>query len=86
MTETTGRQVGEWDAFAVELEAALVDLLDEPVTGLAPATHLLDDLGLDSFGVLVLLGDVEDRFGVVLPASDAEPTAGHLFELVRQSS
>jgi acyl carrier protein len=85
LSDTAGRRSWDWDGFAAELSASLVEVLDEPVTGLTPATHLLDDVGLDSFGILVLLGALEARFDVVLPASDDEPTAGHLFDLVRLS-
>lgn len=34
-------------------------------------TGLLNDLGLSSMEVLVLLGDLEDAFGIVIPVSKA---------------
>lgn len=82
MRDGNDRDGWGWDAFAVTLGETLTQLLDEPITGLTPTTHLLDDVGLDSFTVLVLREQLEARFAVELPPTDVEPTAGHLFELL----
>ena len=72
-----------WDDFC----AAVVDGLHElgtsaPPEGLGPHHHLMDDLGLDSFGVFALAGDLELRLGRPVPPSDGPPTVGNLYRLL----
>lgn len=82
MHHTNGRDGWRWDDFAATLGETLTELLDEPVTELTPATHLLDDVGLDSFTILLLRDQLEERYAVRLPPTEVEPTAGHLFDLL----
>lgn len=63
-----------WDQFRAAAGEALAATLDEPVGDLEPAHHLMDDLGLDSFGVLTFLGELEARLGWALPPTSDEPT------------
>jgi acyl carrier protein len=46
------------------------ELLQKHVDGertIRPSDHIQNDLGLDSLGVMELVADVEDRFGVTIP-------------------
>jgi acyl carrier protein len=56
-----------------ELRAALVEIarrLGYAGTSLAPEQRLVEDLGLDSVGLLTLAVEVEDRFRICLDAED----------------
>lgn len=79
---TDGDRRWAWDEFVPVLSDSLALALGEPVEGLSPSSHLVDDIGLDSFGVLVLLDQLEAELQVSLPAFEDEPTAGRIFELV----
>jgi acyl carrier protein len=79
---TDSRTGWDWDSFEPILNASVSAVLGEHIDGLNRSSHLLDDVGLDSFGVLVVLDVLEERLGVQFPAFDHEPTAGRLFELV----
>ena len=76
--ETTpgpSRPTGWSDAAALVAEAVAA-VLGEDVGELAATDHLLDDVGLDSFGLLLLGAELEERLGVELPVSDEAPTVG----------
>jgi acyl carrier protein len=79
---TNGHHRRGWEAFLAALESSLSDLVDEDVSGLTRTTDLVDDLGLDSFAVLVLLDELEVRLAVSLPALHGQSTVGALFEAV----
>jgi acyl carrier protein len=76
---TDGHHLVGWDDFTAELRHALERIHHEPPPVLTGATHLLDDIGLDSFGVLELVVELEESLGLTLEASEAEPTVGALF-------
>jgi acyl carrier protein len=40
-----------------------------------PSDHIMNDLGLDSIGLMELVSDVETRFGVSIPAEMFENIA-----------
>jgi len=61
---------------------AVAAVLGEDVGELAATDHLLDDVGLDSFGLLVLGAELEERLGVELPVSDEAPTVGVVIRTV----
>ncbi len=72
-----------WDLFAVAVSDGLVAVGAEvPAEGLGPQLHLVDDLGLDSFGVFAFAGELEVRLGRPVPPSDAEPTLANVYRLV----
>jgi acyl carrier protein len=72
-----------WDDFCVAVVDGLQELdTSPPPEGLGPHHHLMDDLGLDSFGVFVLAGELELRLGRPVPSSEAEPTVGNLYRLL----
>jgi acyl carrier protein len=52
---------------------------------LTPATHLIDELGIDSARLIDIVLDVEDTFNITLTDEeiDATRTFGDLLELVR---
>jgi len=70
-----------WDRFIAVVSDGLNAMGVDPVEGMEPEDHLVDDLGLDSFGVLVLAGELEMRLGRTLPASNGEPTLENLYRL-----
>jgi acyl carrier protein len=71
-----------WEAFRDIACAALSDVLDNAVADLKPGDHLLDDIGLDSFGLLVFAAELEVRIGIGIPPSLDEPTGANMFQLV----
>jgi len=73
----------KWEEFVEFIRTALDDLLPRGLPTLGPSAHLTHDIGLDSFGVVVLVDEIEKKFDVVLPPSVEEPTLGHVFELLR---
>ena len=54
---------------------------DVPVTA---STHLFKELGLSSVEVMLLISDLEDAFGIIIPASALRSvqTAGDLSSVV----
>lgn len=72
-----------WDAFSRLMGEALA-AVSEDLAGveLRPGDHILDDLGLDSIGVLLLVRELEDRLGVDCPPIEVEPTLANLYGLV----
>jgi acyl carrier protein len=70
-----------WDAFSPVAAEALLAVAGKTVKAVHPTDHLLSDLGLDSFGVLVFLMELEDRLAVDLPATNAEPVLENVFRL-----
>jgi acyl carrier protein len=68
---------------AVALVAAATEsVLGHEVGDLLPGDDLLDDVGLDSFGLLELGAELESRIGLVLPESDEPPTVGAFARIV----
>ena len=57
---------------------------DEP-PDLTPDMHLMDDVGLDSFALLLLHTEIEDEVGVPLPPLDVEPTAANVCALIAEA-
>lgn len=51
---------------------------------LTPETELFADMGLSSVEVVVMLGDLEDAFGIDIPAADIRNvrTIGELSDLI----
>ena len=51
---------------------------------LTPETELFADMGLSSIEVVVMLGDLEDAFGIDIPAADIRDvrTVGELSDLI----
>ena len=51
---------------------------------LTPDTELFADMGLSSVEVVVMLGDLEDAFGIDIPAADIRNvrTIGELSDLI----
>ena len=51
---------------------------------LTPETELFADMGLSSIEVVVMLGDLEDAFGIDIPAADIRNvrTIGELSDLI----
>ena len=51
---------------------------------LTPETELFADMGLSSVEVVVMLGDLEDAFGIDIPAADIRDvrTVGELSDLI----
>ena len=57
-----------WTSDAVRKE--LIELLKNHTqegTPVSPRSHLVADLGIDSLGVMELLADLEDKFGITIP-------------------
>jgi acyl carrier protein len=79
---TNGTTTTDWDHFRAAAADALAATLDEPVAPLLPEHHLIDDLGLDSFGVLTFMSELEARLGATVPPSYDEPTLANLHRLV----
>ena len=71
-----------WDQFLEVVRDSCARVTDAPIGQIQPSDHLLDDLGLDSFGVLVVVADLEDAYDVTFPAANDEPTVGNLYRLV----
>lgn len=46
--------------------------LNVPASQIFPYTHLKDDLHLDAFDRMVLIAELENRFGVYLSVEEAE--------------
>jgi acyl carrier protein len=86
MNSSNGSSQVTWAQFAAVTEVVVDDVLgrhqQRPVQ---PVSHLADDIGLDSFDIIVLLHEIEARFGVSLGSSVTQPTVGHLFDLVREA-
>lgn len=74
----------DWDRFQDVALAALVAVLPDFDGRLGPDDHLLDDVGLDSFAVLVFIGELEAGLGRILPPSQDEPTLSNLFALAQR--
>jgi len=71
-----------WAAYLAATRDIIARLVDDPEVSIAPDAHLLDDVGLDSFGVLVFITELEDRFGVLLPAGEEEPVLSTIYRHV----
>ena len=57
-----------WTREAVR--ADLIKLLEEhsqPDTSVTEASHLVADLGIDSLGVMEVVAEIEDKFGLTIP-------------------
>jgi acyl carrier protein len=80
-----GDRQWDWARFSGIACDALSAVLDPPVDDLRPGDHLLDDIGLDSFGLLLFVTELEHRLGAELPAADVEPTAENVYRLVRDT-
>ena len=76
---TNGQKQIAWDDFVAAVRAAVERILQQPPPAITSATYLVDDIGLDSFGVLELVVEFEKGLGLTLEASEAEPTVGALF-------
>lgn len=73
----------------VAVEPVVVDRLQAhlgPLAGISPATVLLDELGLDSIGLVTILLDLADEFNLDLSSSTLSgvDTVGDLVRMVEQ--
>jgi acyl carrier protein len=75
-----------WSAALAEVTTAVEIVLGHEAGELRVDDHLLDDVGLDSFALLVLASELEARLGVELPVSDEEPTVGAYVQAVLAAS
>lgn len=71
-----GVPAASWSAALALVAEAAEAVLGHEVGDLEATDNLLDDVGLDSFGLLVLTSELEIRLGADLPVSDEEPTVG----------
>lgn len=68
----------------------LIEILSElhPEADFENSTTLIDDCILDSFDIVTIIADVEDAYGVVIPAEEILPenfnSAGALFSLIKR--
>ena len=65
----------------------IIDVIEESTETeleLTPDTELFADMGLSSVEVVVMLGDLEDAFGIDIPAADIRNvrTIGELSDLI----
>ena len=56
-------------------------------TDLSSSVDLRSGLGLDEFKIIELCGEIEDTFGISIPADEAElaQTVGQFVELIQRS-
>ncbi len=80
-----GRSLVTWADFRSFVEARLPDLStgSHPGEEVLTSSRLVDDLGLDSFDIVVLAYEIETNFGVQLSQS-IEPTVGGLFGVLKE--
>ena len=65
----------------------IIDVIEESTETeleLTPDTEIFADMGLSSVEVVVMLGDLEDAFGIDIPAADIRNvrTIGELSDLI----
>jgi acyl carrier protein len=61
----------------------LLSLMEKRKT-VAPGKHLVEDFGFDSMKMMEVMSTLEDRFGIVVPASDLAriTTVADLYQVV----
>jgi len=59
-----------------EIQSKVTEIISKkfnvPVETITPATRLVDDLKIDSFGAVELMFELEDAFGLSIPDSDIQ--------------
>ena len=70
-----------------DVKKKIIDVIEkstETELELTPDTELFADMGLSSVEVVVMLGDLEDAFGIDIPAADIRNvrTIGELSDLI----
>lgn len=62
----------------------VADLFEEPVENITPETSREDIPGWDSLGVLVLMANLDERFGIVLNESEIAElhSVNDIFQLI----
>ena len=70
-----------------DVKKKIIDVIEESTETeleLTPDTELFADMGLSSVEVVVMLGDLEDAFGIDIPAADIRNvrTIGELSDLI----
>ena len=70
-----------------DVKKKIIDVIEkstETELELTPDTELFADMGLSSVEVVVMLGDLEDDFGIDIPAADIRNvrTIGELSDLI----
>jgi acyl carrier protein len=53
---------------SLEITCQLLRRHVDPARPIKPSDHIMNDLGLDSLGVMELVSDVENRFNVSIPS------------------
>ena len=76
------------DITADKVIGILAKKLDVDRTTIQLNTRLADDLGVDSFGAVELMFEIEEAFGLKLPDSEIEHirTVGDIVDYIRQWS
>ena len=70
-----------------DVKKKIIDVIEkstETELELTPDTELFADMGLSSVEVVIMLGDLEDAFGIDIPAADIRNvrTIGELSDLI----
>ena len=70
-----------------DVKKKIIDVIEESTETeleLTPDTEIFADMGLSSVEVVVMLGDLEDAFGIDIPAADIRNvrTIGELSDLI----
>lgn len=76
------------DITAEKIIAILAKKLDVEITTIRLDTRLAEDLGVDSFGAVELMFEIEEAFGLKVPNSEIEHirTVGDIADYIRQWS
>jgi len=53
-----------------KVKKALAEKFDISIEKIKPTSSLKDDLGIDSFGAIELIFEVEEKFGIDIPEQD----------------
>ena len=55
-----------------KIQEMLAEALNLPIEKVTPCAKIVDDLGADSLDVVELLSQLEDEYGVTIPAEEVE--------------
>jgi acyl carrier protein len=71
-----------------ELSKWLCELFEEPLENITPETSREDIPGWDSLGVLVLMANLDEKFGIVLTENEITDLkcVGDIFQLIENNA
>ncbi|WP_018236251.1 phosphopantetheine-binding protein [Ensifer sp. BR816] len=73
MTETAFDEPPEWGdaerSVFLQVRAFVADAADVPLERVTPEVNLFDDLGIDSLGLLLILINLEETYGLKVPGN-----------------